>query len=136
MRVNLINLTMPKSNNTAFGTNEVVRDEVADAFPLGVEVDANKIGDSWLIRFPENDPLPGNVARRFVNVFSEDVVALKATVDGYESIPCIPATDFVNALRIKTKDAVLNVGRIVSEFAQGRAKAKFAQLAQDAAKKV
>lgn len=137
MKVNLVNSTMPKKNSTAFGENKFVRDEVADAFPLGVEVDASLTkGDSWLIRFPNNDPLPSNVARRFVNVFSDDVIAFRATVDGYESLPFVKSTDFVDALRIKTKDAVLNVGRIVSEFVKGRAKAKLAAIAEEAAKNV
>lgn len=129
MRINSVNLTISKKNSIAFGENEVVRDEMIDAFPFGVKVDVSKTNaELWIIRFPDDNPLPGNVARRVVD--NKTVIAYSNAADGKPRRLDIPRyLDTVDTLYLKTRNAALDVARALREFVQAQAQKRLKAMA-------
>lgn len=135
MRINSINLTMPKRSNTSFGANEFVRDEVADAFPLGVKVKSTFVGGENVVRitFPEADPLPSIVARALVN---DETLAYENKGGCLHRVWDVEGEKTVDALILRTKRAVQLASTALREYVQDRSTFKMSQLAEEAAKEI
>lgn len=144
MRVNSINLAMPKANSTAFRAKLDENSNILNQFPLGLKVEETVIGSRGYhdnreykaieVIFPEKDPLPGEVAGELY----EDCILMCRRQDG-----CFRAIDpfdggTVDRLVVTNykKRNLKNVIDTLNEFVQTRSKARLAQLAEDAAKKV
>jgi len=135
MRVNTVSLITPaKTRSVGFlASTESTdgRSNVADAFPLGVEVKSTYNGGEQLVRitFPEAEPLPSEIAKTLV---SDETLAYKRNGNCLQRVWDIENVKAVDALILRTEEAVKNVADYLREFVQARSQARIAELAANA----